>query len=109
MKASVFEFRFRFLIHGIIYLIGFLAPWNMVHHFDTVRTWQLLAAEGLDRACGLISTGWQHACAHAQEAAGGTDRQEDAHVHHQQDRPLDMHRHVDVARHHYFQAAGGTV
>jgi protein-S-isoprenylcysteine O-methyltransferase Ste14 len=44
MKASVFEFRFRFLIHGLIYMIGFLAPWNMVLHFDTIRTWQLFAA-----------------------------------------------------------------
>jgi protein-S-isoprenylcysteine O-methyltransferase Ste14 len=51
MKASAFEFRFRFLIHGLIYMIGFLAPWNMALHLDTIRTWQLLAA--------MVSrTGW---------------------------------------------------
>jgi protein-S-isoprenylcysteine O-methyltransferase Ste14 len=44
MKASALEFRFRFLIHGLIYLIGFVAPWNYVLHYDTIRTWQLLAA-----------------------------------------------------------------
>jgi protein-S-isoprenylcysteine O-methyltransferase Ste14 len=44
MKASAMEFRFRFLIHGLIYLIGFVAPWNFALHYDTIRTWQLLAA-----------------------------------------------------------------
>jgi protein-S-isoprenylcysteine O-methyltransferase Ste14 len=44
MKASALEFRFRFLVHGIIFVIGFTAPWNLVLHYDTIRTWQLLAA-----------------------------------------------------------------
>jgi protein-S-isoprenylcysteine O-methyltransferase Ste14 len=44
MKASALEFRFRFLIHGLIYLIGFVAPWNFAVHYDTIRTWQWLAA-----------------------------------------------------------------
>jgi protein-S-isoprenylcysteine O-methyltransferase Ste14 len=44
MKASALEFRFRFLIHGIIYVIGFTAPWNYALHYDTIRTWQLLAS-----------------------------------------------------------------
>lgn len=26
-KATAFEYRFRFLIHGLIYLLGFTAPW----------------------------------------------------------------------------------
>ena len=44
MKASPLEFRFRFLILGIIFVLGFIAPWNYALHLDTIRTWQLLAA-----------------------------------------------------------------
>jgi protein-S-isoprenylcysteine O-methyltransferase Ste14 len=44
MKASPLEFRFRFLILAIIYVLGFVAPWNYALHLDTIRTWQLLAA-----------------------------------------------------------------
>ena len=44
MRATTLEFRFRFLIHALIYLVGFVAPWNFVLHYDTIRTWQLLAA-----------------------------------------------------------------
>jgi protein-S-isoprenylcysteine O-methyltransferase Ste14 len=44
MKATALEFRFRYLIHAIIYLIGFIAPWNYALHLDSVRTWQFLAA-----------------------------------------------------------------
>jgi protein-S-isoprenylcysteine O-methyltransferase Ste14 len=44
MKSSALEFRLRFLIHTIIYVLGFSAPWNYWLHYDTIRTWQLLAA-----------------------------------------------------------------
>lgn len=44
MKATALEFRFRFLIHTVIYVLGFVAPWNRWLHLDTVRTWQWLAA-----------------------------------------------------------------
>jgi len=44
MKATPFEFRFRFFILAAIYLLGFTAPWNYWLHLDTIRTWQLLAA-----------------------------------------------------------------
>jgi protein-S-isoprenylcysteine O-methyltransferase Ste14 len=44
MKATALEFRLRFLLYGMIYALGFFAPWNLVLHFDTIRTWQLLAA-----------------------------------------------------------------
>jgi protein-S-isoprenylcysteine O-methyltransferase Ste14 len=44
MKATPFEFRFRFLIIATIYCLGFVAPWNYWLHLDTIRTWQLLAA-----------------------------------------------------------------
>jgi protein-S-isoprenylcysteine O-methyltransferase Ste14 len=44
MKATAFEFRFRFLIHAVIFLLGFTAPWNNWLHLDSIRTWQFLAA-----------------------------------------------------------------
>jgi len=44
MKATPLEYRFRFLIHAIIYLLGFTAPWNYWLHLDSIRTWQYLAA-----------------------------------------------------------------
>ncbi|WP_260703098.1 methyltransferase family protein [Edaphobacter flagellatus] len=43
MKASAFEFRFRYLIHTVVYVLGFTTPWNKWLHLDTVRTWQWLA------------------------------------------------------------------
>jgi protein-S-isoprenylcysteine O-methyltransferase Ste14 len=44
MKASAIEFRFRFFTLAIIYLLGFIAPWNNWLHLDTIRTWQLIAS-----------------------------------------------------------------
>lgn len=44
MKATEFEFRFRFWIHGLLYLVSFVMPWNKWLHLDTVRTWQWLAS-----------------------------------------------------------------
>jgi protein-S-isoprenylcysteine O-methyltransferase Ste14 len=44
MKATALEFRFRFLLGVIIYLLGFIAPWNNFLHLDSIRTWQLLAS-----------------------------------------------------------------
>jgi protein-S-isoprenylcysteine O-methyltransferase Ste14 len=44
MKATPFEFRFRFFILAAIYFLGFAAPWNYWLHLDSIRTWQLLAA-----------------------------------------------------------------
>ena len=44
MKASAFEFRFRFFIIAAIYALGFTAPWNYWLHLDSIRTWQLLAS-----------------------------------------------------------------
>ena len=45
MQATKFEFRFRFLLHGLIYAIGLYAPWNNFLHYDSIRTWQFLAAQ----------------------------------------------------------------
>ena len=44
MKASAIEFRFRYLIHAVVYCLGFTTPWNAWLHLDTVRTWQWLAS-----------------------------------------------------------------
>jgi protein-S-isoprenylcysteine O-methyltransferase Ste14 len=44
MKATAFEFRFRFLILALIYLLGFVAPWDQWLHLDSIRTWQLIAS-----------------------------------------------------------------
>jgi protein-S-isoprenylcysteine O-methyltransferase Ste14 len=46
MKATALEFRLRFLIHVLIFTLGFVAPWDYWLHLDTIRTWQLLAAWG---------------------------------------------------------------
>ncbi len=47
-KATQFEFRFRYALHTIIYLLGFVAPWNYGLHLDppgpNAHVWGLLAA-----------------------------------------------------------------
>lgn len=45
MKATAFEFRFRFLIHVVIYILGFNAPWDRLLNVEAGRTvWLVLAA-----------------------------------------------------------------
>ena len=48
MKATVFEFRFRFLIHFAIIVLGFTAPWDRWLHLDSsgpnAHVWGTLAA-----------------------------------------------------------------
>jgi len=48
MKATALEFRLRFLIHAVIYVLGFTVPWDLVWHFDATgpnaHTWGFLAA-----------------------------------------------------------------
>lgn len=48
MKATAFEFRFRFLIHFVIILLGFTAPWDRWLHLDSsgpnAHVWGTLAA-----------------------------------------------------------------
>jgi len=55
MKASAFEFRFRFWIILAIYLLGFAAPWNLALHLDgrgaNAHVWGLLATS-LTRVTG---------------------------------------------------------
>ena len=59
VKASPVEYRLRFLIHGIIYALGFWSPWNYLLHLDppgpVAHVWGLLATNltqlGLSRFC----------------------------------------------------------
>ena len=48
MKATKWEYRFRFLLHGLIYATGLIAPWDLLagsnRSWDTIRTWQFVAA-----------------------------------------------------------------
>jgi protein-S-isoprenylcysteine O-methyltransferase Ste14 len=46
MKATHVVFRFRFLIHAVIFLLGFNVPWDYWLHFDmdaSGSTWLLLS------------------------------------------------------------------
>lgn len=48
LKASALEFRLRYVIYGVLYLIGFTAPWNRWLHLDSAgpnaHLWGTLAA-----------------------------------------------------------------
>jgi protein-S-isoprenylcysteine O-methyltransferase Ste14 len=44
MKATALEFRIRYLIHVVLFVLGFTAPWDRWLHLDTIRTWQWMAA-----------------------------------------------------------------
>ncbi|WP_263382654.1 methyltransferase family protein [Granulicella arctica] len=48
MKATAVEYRFRHLIHGLIFVLGFIAPWNYAVHLDArgpnAHLWGVLAA-----------------------------------------------------------------
>jgi protein-S-isoprenylcysteine O-methyltransferase Ste14 len=43
MRASAFEYKYRFLIHAVIYLLAFQAPWNNSLNLTDETTWQILA------------------------------------------------------------------
>ena len=52
MKASTFEFRFRYWIHAAIIVLGFIAPWTLIHtsnELDVVpansHVWGVLATD----------------------------------------------------------------
>ena len=48
MKASAFEFRFRYVLHALVFGLGLFAPWNHLLHLDATganaHTWGVLAA-----------------------------------------------------------------
>jgi protein-S-isoprenylcysteine O-methyltransferase Ste14 len=57
MQATPFEYRFRFAIHAILYLLGFTAPWLFLRSlagvpgFTTSSTWLVLSS-------ALARQGW---------------------------------------------------
>ena len=48
MSATPFEYRYRYLLHTVLYVLGFVAPWNFLIHLDpagpNAHTWGMLAA-----------------------------------------------------------------
>ncbi len=48
MRASAFEFRFRLVLHALIFVLGFWAPWNLLVPIDppgpNAHVWGMLAA-----------------------------------------------------------------
>ncbi len=61
MKASAFEFRFRFLIHAVIFILGFSVPWDRWLHLDSsgpnAHVWGTLSAHLAMLAPGTLSIG----------------------------------------------------
>ena len=64
MKASALEFRLRFLVHGVIFVLGFTAPWNYLLNqgagsaeFWSGKAIWLPAALDIERAGWLSLTG----------------------------------------------------
>jgi protein-S-isoprenylcysteine O-methyltransferase Ste14 len=59
-KASTFEYRFRYALHALIYLLGFTAPWNYALHIDppgpNAHLWGILAADIARLGLGGIAT-----------------------------------------------------
>jgi protein-S-isoprenylcysteine O-methyltransferase Ste14 len=59
MKATAFEFRFRFLIHFVLILLGFTAPWDRWLHLDSsgpnAHVWGTLAAYLSSLKPGVVS------------------------------------------------------
>ena len=55
MGATRFEYRFRFAIHAVIYMLGFWSPWvywGNIFGFTDKSTWLLLSSQ-LSRATHL--------------------------------------------------------
>jgi protein-S-isoprenylcysteine O-methyltransferase Ste14 len=60
MKASALEFRLRYVLHLLIYVLGFTAPWNDVLHLDprgpNAHVWGILAANLAQLGVGSLFT-----------------------------------------------------
>lgn len=60
-RATGFEFRFRFLIHAVIIVLGFWAPWDNWLHLDSAgpnpHVWGLAAAHLYKVAPGAVTIG----------------------------------------------------
>jgi protein-S-isoprenylcysteine O-methyltransferase Ste14 len=48
MRATAFEYKYRFLIHAVIYILAFQVPWNNLLNMTDESTW-LLGANALWR------------------------------------------------------------
>ena len=44
MIATAIEFRLRYVIFLVLWVLGFTSPWDRLLHLDSIRTWQFLAA-----------------------------------------------------------------
>ena len=59
-KASALEYRFRFLLHAVLYTLGFAAPWNYALHLDptgpNAHLWGILAVQLSRVGAGNIAT-----------------------------------------------------
>ena len=57
-KASEYEYRFRYLLHLVIFVLGFTAPWNNVLHLDppgpNAHVWGLLAVNLTQAGVGSL-------------------------------------------------------
>jgi protein-S-isoprenylcysteine O-methyltransferase Ste14 len=51
MKATALEYRFRFIVHAVIFTLGFWAPWCEPLGWTRLRTWLVLSS-------WLSRTGW---------------------------------------------------
>ena len=60
-RATGVEFRFRFLIHTVIIVLGFTAPWDYWLHLDSAgpnpHVWGVLSAHLYKLAPGVLSIG----------------------------------------------------
>ena len=58
-KASAIEFRYRFALHTILYILGFIAPWNYFLHLDptgpNAHLWGVLAVQFSRLGLGSIA------------------------------------------------------
>lgn len=61
MRATAIEFRFRFLIHLVVIVLGFTAPWDRWLHLDSLganpHMWGLLAAHLFKLSPNVLTVG----------------------------------------------------
>ena len=62
MRATTFEYRFRFVLHALIFVLGFTAPWNYALHLDppgpNAHVWGLLTVNLMQLGIRSISVGF---------------------------------------------------
>jgi len=60
-KASAVEFRMRYVVHLVIYVVAFVAPWDYALHLDQGRSLWLPGALAIERAGWMTLTGASNA------------------------------------------------